>query len=57
MTAEGRQWLANLYCHVCVIEHGRRTIGPAATVPQRDGPHRDGPAGIVVRDFVQRRGR
>jgi hypothetical protein len=50
MTAEGRQWLANLYCHVCVIEHGRRTIGPAAMIAPRDAP-----PGIVVRDFAQRR--
>ena len=28
MTSEGRLWLANLYSHVCVIEHGRRSIGP-----------------------------
>jgi len=28
MTAEGRLWLANLYAHVCVIEHGRRAMGP-----------------------------
>ncbi|HKU99556.1 MAG TPA: metal-dependent phosphohydrolase [Vineibacter sp.] len=30
MTVEGRQWLANLYSHICVIEHGRRTMGPSA---------------------------
>jgi hypothetical protein len=30
MTAEGRQWLANLYAHVCIIEHGRLAVGPSA---------------------------
>ena len=50
MTAEGRQWLANLYCHVCVIEHGRRTVGPASAAPERDAS-----AGIVVRELAQRR--
>jgi hypothetical protein len=50
MTAEGRQWLANLYCHVCVIEHGRRTIGPTSMAPERDVV-----SAIVVRDFAQRR--
>jgi hypothetical protein len=50
MTGEGRQWLANLYCHVCVIEHGRRTIGPTSVVPERDAS-----AGIVVRELAQRR--
>jgi hypothetical protein len=29
MTLEGRQWLSNLYAHICVIEHGRRSIGPS----------------------------
>ena len=28
MTAEGRLWLANLYSHVCVMEHGRQAMGP-----------------------------
>ena len=46
MTVEGRQWLANLYSHVCVIEHGRRTMGPSA------GPDPARPAGgLVVRDL------
>jgi hypothetical protein len=30
MTAEGRQWLSNLYAHVCIIEHGRLAVGPSA---------------------------
>jgi hypothetical protein len=30
LTVEGRQWLANLYSHVCVIEHDRRAMGPSA---------------------------
>jgi hypothetical protein len=30
MTVEGRQWLANLYAHVCVIEHDRLSMGPSA---------------------------
>jgi hypothetical protein len=30
ITTEGRQWLANLYAHVCIIEHGRLAIGPTA---------------------------
>jgi hypothetical protein len=36
MTAEGRQWLASLYSHVFVVEHGRRTLGPAGLPAQ---PH------------------
>jgi hypothetical protein len=28
MTFEGRQWIANLYCNVFEIEHGRRSMGP-----------------------------
>jgi hypothetical protein len=27
-TVEGRQWIANLYCNVFEIEHGRRSMGP-----------------------------
>jgi hypothetical protein len=30
MTTEGRQWLSNLYAHVCIIEHGRLAVGPSA---------------------------
>ena len=48
MTAEGRLWLANLYSHVCVIEHGRRAMGPN---PARAG---DQGQGLVVRDFPRR---
>ena len=41
MTAEGRQWLANLYSHVCVIEHGRRAMGPnPARAAAKQGPRR-----------------
>ena len=28
LTVEGRQWIANLYSNVFVVEHGRRRIGP-----------------------------
>jgi hypothetical protein len=45
MTAEGRMWLANLYSHVCVIEHGRRAMGPN---PARASETR----GLVLRDFT-----
>ncbi len=31
MTVEGRQWIANLYCNVFEIEHGRRRMGPQTT--------------------------
>ncbi|WP_422001711.1 metal-dependent phosphohydrolase [Reyranella sp.] len=44
MTGEGRQWLANLYAHVCVMEHGRRTKGPHAAAPGR-------PGGLVLREL------
>jgi hypothetical protein len=27
-TIEGRQWIANLYCNVFEMEHGRRSMGP-----------------------------
>jgi hypothetical protein len=30
LTVEGRQWIANLYCNVFEIEHGRRSMGPHA---------------------------
>jgi hypothetical protein len=40
MTSEGRQWLANLYSHVCVIEHGRLSIGPSAGLVVREIPRR-----------------
>ena len=45
MTAEGRIWLANLYSHVFVIEHGRRAMGPN---PARAADEKQG---LVVRDF------
>lgn len=48
MTAEGRQWLANLYFHVCVMEHGRRTIGPASA------GRVDGYSGLVMREIPRR---
>ncbi len=47
LTAEGRQWLASLYSHVCVIEHGRRSVGPAPS-PAPDAGSR---SGLVVREF------
>lgn len=45
MTAEGRLWLANLYSHVCVIEHGRRAMGPNTATAEREELI------LVVRDF------
>jgi hypothetical protein len=50
LTAEGRQWLANLYSHICVIEHGRRSVGPAPS-PTHE-PER--PVGLVTREFRRR---
>lgn len=45
MTSEGRLWLANLYANICVIEHGRRTMGPNANRPGAAA------GGFVVRQF------
>ncbi len=45
MTAEGRLWLANLYSHVCVMEHGRRAMGPNSARATGEDPR------LVVRDF------
>src|SRR5215204_1933822 len=28
LTVDGRQWIANLYCNVFEMEHGRRSMGP-----------------------------
>jgi hypothetical protein len=50
MTAEGRLWLANLYSHVWVIEHGRRSMGPNPARPMKEG------LGLVVRDLPRRAG-
>ncbi|MCW5733671.1 MAG: hypothetical protein KIS73_06080 [Enhydrobacter sp.] len=50
LTAEGRQWLANLYSHVCVIEHGRRSVGPAPSL----APEPERPIGLVLREFPRR---
>jgi len=52
LTAEGRQWLASLYSHICVIEHGRRSIGPAPSPT----PEAERPVGLVVREFPRRSG-
>jgi hypothetical protein len=35
MTMEGKQWIANLYCHIFAIEHNRRRIGPQPTPAQQ----------------------
>ena len=35
LTVEGRQWIANLYCNVFEMEHGRRRMGPQAEVKRR----------------------
>ncbi len=43
LTVEGRQWIANLYCNVFEIEHGRRHMGPQAErkgKASRDGAQR-----------------
>ena len=50
MTAEGRLWLANLYSHVCVIEHGRRAMGPNPARPMGEG------GGLVLRQLPRRAG-
>jgi hypothetical protein len=39
LTVEGRQWIANLYCNVFEMEHGRRRMGP--------NPGADGAAGLI----------
>jgi hypothetical protein len=28
LTSEGKQWIANLYCHIFTVEHQRRRLGP-----------------------------
>jgi hypothetical protein len=38
MTMEGKQWIANLYCHIFAIEHNRRRMGPQPGSSQ--GRHR-----------------
>jgi hypothetical protein len=50
LTAEGRHWLASLYSNVCVIEHGRRSIGPAPSSSSEPGR----PVGLVLREFPLR---
>jgi hypothetical protein len=50
LTAEGRVWLASLYSHVFVIEHGRRSVGPAPS-PM---PESERLIGLVVREFPRR---
>jgi hypothetical protein len=35
LTVEGRQWIANLYCNVFEMEHGRRRMGPQGEVKRR----------------------
>ncbi len=52
MTAEGRQWLASLYSHVCVIEHGLRSMGPVPS-PKPEGEPGTRIA-LVVREFPRR---
>ncbi len=36
LTQEGKQWIANLYCHVFAVEHDRWRLGP-----HRGSPHPD----------------
>ena len=50
LTAEGRRWLDSLYSHVCVIEHGRRSVGPAPSPT----PEPERFVGLVVREFPRR---
>jgi hypothetical protein len=38
LTAEGRQWTANLYAHVFAVEHVRWRMGPQSAVPIRPAP-------------------
>jgi hypothetical protein len=37
MTMEGKQWIANLYCHIFAIEHNRRRMGPQPGGERQDG--------------------
>ena len=37
LTVEGRQWIANLYCNVFEIEHGRRRMGPQGKLSHSAG--------------------
>ncbi|HEX2726433.1 MAG TPA: metal-dependent phosphohydrolase [Beijerinckiaceae bacterium] len=37
LTVDGRQWIANLYCNVFEIEHGRRSMGPHSGEDAVDG--------------------
>ena len=46
--ARGGFWLANLYSHVFVIEHGRRGMGPNSAQAATQSPS------LVVRDFPRR---
>ena len=48
MTSEGRLWLANLYSHVFVIEHGRSVMGPNLARATTKGQ------AVVLRDFPRR---
>jgi hypothetical protein len=36
LTSEGRQWIANLHCHVFAVEHGISTFGPHLGPTARD---------------------
>ena len=42
LTVEGRQWIANLYCNVFEMEHGRRSMGPHAENHVAGPPRRSG---------------
>jgi hypothetical protein len=33
LTIEGKQWIANLYCHIFAVEHRRRRLGPQRPAP------------------------
>jgi hypothetical protein len=49
MTVDGRNWLANLYFHICVIEHGIRAMGPNPV--RLEGEAARGKIGFIVREF------
>jgi hypothetical protein len=52
LTVEGRQWMANLYCNVFEIEHGRRRMG-LTTYEHERGPGHPGTTAKVLRGKPQ----
>jgi hypothetical protein len=48
LTVNGRQWIANLYCNVFEMEHGRRSMGPyKGAKPVTDAPACDQASQVV----------